>query len=306
MDIAYTTKSEQALDDLGAYLASSDEEDDDDEDQNEPEDSKLENKTVSDKIQKYKNLLKSIEEEEEENEVPQMEITFDQKDEDGDDGEPLISDDEEDDSEMSGGDEEGGHDLGCSESEKSLKDVSHEKKVTVPVKKNGRKRGNVKNKERQDAGKKDDTLDLLLMDGKEDGKSHFNYNDYLIGKDKKSKKGKKGRKDADEEAEDNFALDVDDPRFSKIYSSALYNIDPSEPHFKKTKAMESLIDKKITKSVPRGLRASKVDGNSDQVQDAPQEVSSKRKLSQEISTLVESVKQKSRNLNGSTRNRANK
>ena len=36
-----------------------------------------------------------------------------------------------------------------------------------------------------------------------------------------------------------------DPRFTDVYDNPLYNIDPSAPAFKKTKATEALIDEKI-------------------------------------------------------------
>lgn len=41
-----------------------------------------------------------------------------------------------------------------------------------------------------------------------------------------------------------FQINVEDFRFDAMYSSHLYNIDPSAPEFKKTKAMESLIEEK--------------------------------------------------------------
>lgn len=31
---------------------------------------------------------------------------------------------------------------------------------------------------------------------------------------------------------DPFKLDLDDPRFSAIYNSHLYSVDPSDPHYK--------------------------------------------------------------------------
>ena len=42
-------------------------------------------------------------------------------------------------------------------------------------------------------------------------------------------------------------FDAEDPRFSAIYESPLYNIDPSNPKFKRTKAMTEVIQKKIRK-----------------------------------------------------------
>ena len=47
---------------------------------------------------------------------------------------------------------------------------------------------------------------------------------------------------------------MDDPRFSAVYSSHLYNIDPSAPEYRKTKGTEAIIKEKIKRS---GSRAKK-------------------------------------------------
>ena len=41
---------------------------------------------------------------------------------------------------------------------------------------------------------------------------------------------------------------MDDPRFSAVYSSHLYNIDPSAPEYRKTKGTEAIIKEKIKRS----------------------------------------------------------
>lgn len=40
-------------------------------------------------------------------------------------------------------------------------------------------------------------------------------------------------------------IDVKDPRFDAMYKSHHYNVDPSSHEFKKTKAMESIIQEKL-------------------------------------------------------------
>lgn len=40
-------------------------------------------------------------------------------------------------------------------------------------------------------------------------------------------------------------MNTTDPRFSEIYKSSLFHIDPSAPEFKRTKAMESVIEEKM-------------------------------------------------------------
>lgn len=46
---------------------------------------------------------------------------------------------------------------------------------------------------------------------------------------------------------DNFQFDPDDERFKAIYESPLYNIDPSHPNFKRTRALEMVAEKKRQK-----------------------------------------------------------
>merc|ERR1711874_315982 len=77
-------------------------------------------------------------------------------------------------------------------------------------------------------------------------KKHFNYKDIVEAETKTSSKKKK--KEATEAQKnkkgDNFKVDVTDERFSALFSSANYNIDPSDPNFKKTNAMEELVKEK--------------------------------------------------------------
>ncbi|KAG1723525.1 uncharacterized protein EDB91DRAFT_1172489 [Suillus paluster] len=67
--------------------------------------------------------------------------------------------------------------------------------------------------------------------------------------DKAEKKGKKkrGKKKADhedDEVEDEFVVDVKDDRFKAIHEDYQFAIDPSNPHFKKTKSMVALLDER--------------------------------------------------------------
>jgi hypothetical protein len=102
---------------------------------------------------------------------------------------------------------------------------------------------------------------------------------------KAEKKGKKkrGKKKVidDDEVQDDFIIDVKDDRFKAIHEDYQFAIDPSNPHFKKTKSMVALIDertKRQKRSRPEdetGARLpTKVDNTS-------------------LKNLVESVKRKS-------------
>lgn len=91
-------------------------------------------------------------------------------------------------------------------------------------------------------------LELLLED-EDDGKAHFSLKKIqeAEGTTKKSKRKKKLKEKMMEQRQaiPDFEIDTKDERFSALYNSHLYNIDPSDPNFKKTKNMEILIQEKL-------------------------------------------------------------
>ncbi|KAM5163532.1 ESF1 homolog [Mantella aurantiaca] len=93
-------------------------------------------------------------------------------------------------------------------------------------------------KERQKA-----EMALLMMDDVEDDRKHFNY-DMIVEQQNLSRSKKKKLKKKEELVEDNFQINVADSRFQAMYTSHLYNLDPSNPSFKKTKAMEKVLEEK--------------------------------------------------------------
>lgn len=121
-------------------------------------------------------------------------------------------------------------------------------------------------------------LELLLLNEEEDGKKHFNLKNMLHNehesKTKKKRKLKKKQEEAD--TKDDFELNVNDERFSALYTSHLFNIDPTDPHFKKTKGMEKIIDEKLKRKI-----------DSDEIKEAPA-----KKPKAELNALVKSVKRK--------------
>jgi hypothetical protein len=42
-------------------------------------------------------------------------------------------------------------------------------------------------------------------------------------------------------------FDADDPRFTAVYTSHHYNVDPSDPHFKRTNAFNEIISRSSKK-----------------------------------------------------------
>lgn len=95
-------------------------------------------------------------------------------------------------------------------------------------------------------------LALLLDDGVEK-KGHFSLKKIQDGENEsKTKKRKKNRKkkdaDADKMLDDDFKINTADQRFSAVYSSHLYNIDPTDSNFKKTRGMLEMIDEKLKRT----------------------------------------------------------
>ncbi|XP_012684492.2 ESF1 homolog [Clupea harengus] len=85
----------------------------------------------------------------------------------------------------------------------------------------------------------------LLMDDDEDEKhKHFNFDKIVEEQNLSKKKRKKLLKSNTPLEEDNFQMDLKDPRFDAMFTSHLYNLDPSEPGYKKTKATQSFLDEK--------------------------------------------------------------
>lgn len=116
---------------------------------------------------------------------------------------------------------------------------------------------------------------------------HFDINE-IQRAEKASKKGKKHKKNEVEGGkrgglQKGFEMDVQDPRFNKLFESHEFAIDPSNPKFKGTEGMKMLLEEGRRK---RGLEGDEEVGEK------------KRKVEKrdkgELSGLVESVRKKSR------------
>lgn len=132
--------------------------------------------------------------------------------------------------------------------------------------------------------KKKAELELLLDE--DDGKAHFSLKKIQeaesITKKSKRKKKLKQKMMEQKQALPDFEINVNDDRFSALYTSHLYNIDPSDPNYKKTKNMEKLIQEKL-KRRPADLPQ------------APT-VPKKSKEDAELGLLVKNIKRKTKGL----------
>ncbi|EFA01774.1 ESF1 homolog [Tribolium castaneum] len=136
------------------------------------------------------------------------------------------------------------------------------------------KKKKVKEKKSQSEEENNPELELLLADEDDDNKKHFSLKKIQKQEEATSKKKRK-LKETDEK--DDFQVDVNDDRFSALFTSHLYNIDPTDPHYKKTKGMERLINEKIKR----------------RKDDSEREMTEKpMKKDAELSVLVKSVKRK--------------
>ncbi|XP_053332917.1 ESF1 homolog [Clarias gariepinus] len=85
----------------------------------------------------------------------------------------------------------------------------------------------------------------LLMDDDEDEKQrHFNYDQIVEQQNLSKKKRKKLLKSNTLPEEDSFKVDLQDPRFQAMFTSHLYNLDPSDPAYKKTRGTQSILEEK--------------------------------------------------------------
>ncbi|KAJ7596979.1 hypothetical protein C8J56DRAFT_1011547 [Mycena floridula] len=114
--------------------------------------------------------------------------------------------------------------------------------------------------------------------------NHFNMKS-VIKAEKGLRKGKgkdrKKKKREVEETQDDFSIDVTDSRFKALHEDHHFAIDPSNPHFKKTKAMTSFLEERS--------RRQKESSNETFAQISKDESSKK----QNLKGLVDRVKRKS-------------
>ncbi|GFO01184.1 protein esf1 [Plakobranchus ocellatus] len=179
-------------------------------------------------------------------------------------------------------------------------------RLTKSIKSKKKKKG--KNKaEPEDVSDTDDRakaeLELMLMDTdsglkKKPAKPELVKDSDAASKKKKKKKGKDAKLKNIEEEKEDFVLDMEDPRFSALYSSHHFHIDPTAPQFKKTKNMLKLVDEQIKRKKKQDKR-SKEGSRNDDSENADKELLAHQdgqtpKSKSKSQSLVESLKRKMR------------
>ncbi|KAJ8495644.1 hypothetical protein ONZ51_g1602 [Trametes cubensis] len=103
------------------------------------------------------------------------------------------------------------------------------------------------------------------------------------GKKKKGKKGKKGGDEGEADLQENFKIDVKDERFKAVLEDHTFAIDPSNPHFKKTKSMAALLEERSRRQQERASQ------NRDSASSKRDDTGTQQPS---LQSLVESVKRK--------------
>ncbi|XP_029668933.1 ESF1 homolog [Formica exsecta] len=305
--------------DLQTYLASGSEDDSEEkEDITERNNDNLESEVNDDSIGKYKSLLKSIEEEEEAKKNKDVELEFTWGLGAKEKAEKLVKERMKNKEELTPFEqylEKRKAKKKAKREEKKLKEESqnsdsedslppdvdiNEKYFAEEFKnrklshKNGKKdkdANGVDSSNEQEENQRRAELELLLMDQDEDGKKHFNMKQIeenaTMSKSKRKRLNKK--KNVQEEIkDDDFEVNVKDPRFAALFTSHYFNIDPADPHYRKTKGTEALVSEKLKRRA----------NNEAHTEDNKQfkKPRTNEKLSTELQALVKSVKKKTQNI----------
>ena len=91
-------------------------------------------------------------------------------------------------------------------------------------------------------------LELLMADDEANGEGVRHFDMREIEKAEKEarregkNKGKKSKKTAEADVKDDFKVQAEDPRFKALFDSHEYAIDPTNPRFKGTEGMKSLLE----------------------------------------------------------------
>ena len=111
-----------------------------------------------------------------------------------------------------------------------------------------KKKRELKDAEAAEKASKRAELELLMQENSTEDQSHLDHFDIneiaRVEKKKKRQKGKKGKDEVVSKRggmQEGFELDVQDPRFTKVFESHEFAIDTSNPRFKKTEGMQKLL-----------------------------------------------------------------
>ncbi|CAD6222560.1 GSCOCG00001027001-RA-CDS [Cotesia congregata] len=142
-------------------------------------------------------------------------------------------------------------------------------------------------------------LELLLLDKEDDKlKNHFDMNkieqNEALSKSKKKRLMKKN-KGNNSEFEDKFEINVEDPRFTAVYDSPDFHIDPTDPHFRNTKGTE-LIRKEKFKRQGQKISNHNNDNNIPVEEPPVKRPKNTKSLDDDVNALVKRIKSNTKNI----------
>lgn len=141
-------------------------------------------------------------------------------------------------------------------------------------------------------------LELLMMDDKKTDIKHFDMNEIEKAEKQARRKGKgkgKAKAKGQEEAAvtDDFQMNVNDPRFSRLFESHEFAIDPTNPKFKPTSGMKALLDEGRKRRRDRDERGEEPgEENRTGKQKKQKKGASQEAESEDLKKLVDKVKRK--------------
>ncbi|XP_070408773.1 ESF1 homolog isoform X3 [Nothobranchius furzeri] len=165
-------------------------------------------------------------------------------------------------------------------------------RTDVKKKRKDKKKKREEAEEDEELEKRKAEMALLMEDDVDETKhKHFNYEKIVEQQNLSKKKRKKLLKKGEELLEDDFQVDVKDPRFQAVFTSHLFNLDPSHPSFRKTKATQSILEEKQRR---RQEEATPTQINQQEAAETKQGDDSARKtvMDPSLSLLVKSIKTK--------------
>ena len=188
-------------------------------------------------------------------------------------------------------------DLGFDDPFFTTDDAVKEKAIKSQRKEEKKKKREAKAKEAEEKASNRAELELLMQDNSTEAAphlDHFDINEIARAEKLARKKGKKSKKDKAVEGgkrgglQESFEMDVQDPRFAKVFESHEFAIDPSNPKYKGTEGMKKLLEEGRRK---RGVEADEAvapGAKKDNKRKAPPESQN------DLTKLVEMVKKKAK------------
>uniref|UniRef100_A0A087XWG1 ESF1, nucleolar pre-rRNA processing protein, homolog (S. cerevisiae) n=1 Tax=Poecilia formosa TaxID=48698 RepID=A0A087XWG1_POEFO len=165
--------------------------------------------------------------------------------------------------------------------------------------------------EEEERQKQKAQMALLMEDDDDEAKhKHFNYDKIVEQQNLSRRKRKKLLRKGEAPLEvDSFQVDVSDPRFQAVFTSHLFNLDPSHPGFRNTRATRSILEEKQRRRAAEpgrqegaepgrqegaepGRQEGAEPGHRQEAAGAEPDSDSKKAMDPSLSLLVKSIKSK--------------